>query len=225
MEKITKLELGRKHKKLRKKHMNKGVLSATKDDPQKKSLDTLLKQTNPLVLISFGLLCLVAVVLVVSLVSLIILNKHTQQTGTQANNAQASIDQSKPVMIATPTPTPTPTPVPFPIGPQIYTVSSPDRTIIVKQLYISALDTKIGEPVTMKLAIQDIKSVINSVTVKIITDNKSQSPDFSLKSGTPNDGSWEGTWVTDDTHGYNYQAKITITDASGNIFSGTPTFR
>jgi len=243
MRKITKLKLATKHKKLDKKHMNKEVLSAIQETPQKKSLITLLKQTNPLVLISFGILCLVAVVLVVSLVSLIILNRNSHETGIPVNSAQeASIEPETSAQssiksktsagvakIATPKPTPTltPTPTPFPLpkGPQIYSVSAKNAVIIVKELYISALDTKIDDSQTMRLTLQDPKGVVNSVVIKLVTDKKSETHELLLKSGTGSDGVWEATWKADDTHDFIYQAQIAIKDGSGNSFSGTPSFR
>jgi hypothetical protein len=109
-------------------------------------------------------------------------------------------------------------------GPQTYTISS--RNLIgVKQFYINSLTTKIGEPVTVSLDIQDGKSTVNFVSVKLIGDKLSVSQSLTLKSGTGSDGTWEGTLITNDAHNYTYQAAVTIKDDAGNIFSFTPSFR
>lgn len=78
---------------------------------------------------------------------------------------------------------------------------------------------------TIKLNIQDGKSAVTSVSVKLIGDKISVSQALSLKSGTGSDGTWEGKFITKDAHNYNYQAEVTIKDAVGNTFSATPTFR
>jgi hypothetical protein len=213
-----------------------GEVLPAQELPQKKSLMILLKQQNSLVPISIGVVFLVSVVVIVSLIYLIVLNKKTQLVGMQTNNSQGNLapllvpekfSNFFPTPKATPTPTPptpTPTPAPLPSGPQKYSVNSAN-VIKVSELYISALDTKIGDSQTMSLTIQDPKGAVNYVSLKLITDKKSESHVLSLKSGTGSNGIWEGTWTTDDTHDYTYQAQITIKGQAGNTFSFEPSFR
>ena len=134
MRKITKLKLASKSTKLRKKNMKEGNLPPVQQLPQKKSLMLLLKQTNPLVLISFGILLLVSVVLVVSLIFLIVLNKNAQRMSTQSGSSNELESGAGLTKINLPTSTPTPMPRPFLAGPHIFSVSSPENIILVKQI-------------------------------------------------------------------------------------------
>ena len=140
----------------------------------------------------------------------------------------SSINQltaNTPTPTPTLTPTPTPTPGPLPTGPVTYSVSSGSTSIILSQIYISALDTKIGDPQTMRLTIADSKAPVNYVVVKLVTDKKSETHTLSLKSGNGSNGVWEGTWTTDTPHDYIYQAQITIKDQAGDTIQNTPSFR
>jgi hypothetical protein len=186
---------------------------------QKKSIALLIKETNILVLISICSLFLVFIILVVTLITLVVLNKsalvvtQTDSNEIQINGGTQTINKLT-----------VPTPRPLPAGPQVYSVSS-RSSIAIKQFYISALNTKIGDLQTMKLTIEDPKAAVNNVSIKLITDKKSENHVLSLKSGNGNNGTWEGTWKTNDTHDYTYQAQVTIKDAGGNTFISEPSFR
>jgi hypothetical protein len=209
------------------KQLIKEELPPAQQLPVKKDLWALIEQGNPLVLIPIGIVLLLLIVLITALISFTVFNKAPKVSNPQANsNGVARVSSNNAVGVNR-LPTPTPTPRPFPTGPQTYTVSTMGSTpaIQVKQLLVSSLNTKIGEPVTISLTIQDSKSNVTSVVGNLISDKKSESKTLSLTSGTGSDGTWQGTWTTNDTHYNNYQVQITIKDTAGNTFSFTPNFR
>lgn len=203
----------------------------TNEIPRKKDWKALIrdfiKERKERVPIIVGIFFFLVVLITIGIASWFIVNKNINKQATNISNGtlnstpptsfSSSIKRPKEIP-------PTPTPVPFPVGPQIYSVSS-KNLIQVTQLYISALNTKIGDSQTLKLTIDDPKSKITSVTTRIITDHKSSNHNLSLASTTGTTSIWQMTWVMDDTHGYNYQAAIIIKDQAGNTFSFTPTFR
>jgi hypothetical protein len=120
-------------------------------------------------------------------------------------------------LILTNTPTPIP-PVPYPLDPgkQIYGISrgqgskGPD----VKEATFDPLDIKKGEKQTISIAIGKSKKV-QSVTISLKTDNKSQIHNLSLQKTNEIDEIWSGSWTLDDTNNYKYQAIIEAIDETG----------
>lgn len=194
-----------------------------------------LKGENRFMLLTAVLLIVVAVALAIIFINLLLVNsKNPAQNSTwnnptnneSGNNIPTTATSSlppKPTPIPTPKPTPTPRPLPY--GPQTYSVGS-RNSIQVKNLTISELNTRVGDPQSMTLTIADSEGKIVSVSVKMITDNKSQTNMLARTSTTDTEELWQGTWKTiDDTYNVNLQAQITIKDDKGNTFSFTPTFR
>jgi hypothetical protein len=191
--------------------------------PAKKDLKLLIGKRKSLTLVIASIFLFLVVLVTVCIASWLILNNNTNKEAATPS-LTPKVTPTIVLPIQTSTPTPTPTPRPLPSGPQRYSVSS-TNSIKVNEVYISALDTKIGDPQTIRLTIQDPESSVNSVSVKMITDNKSDSHSLSLTSGTAEDGVWENTWTTNDAHDYIYQAQITIKDQAGDVFSSTGSFR
>lgn len=205
--------------------MEKVKLSVTDESLTKKDPMSLAKERKTQIQIVVGVLFFVFVLIVVGIASWFILKSNNKETatsnGTLALNPTSNTSQAGVLVKGAPSPMPKPL---LP-GPHIFSVSSKNAIIVVKELYISSLATKIGDPQTFRLTLKDSKGAVNSVSINLITDKKSEIHALTLKSGTGADGIWEGTWTTNDTHDYIYQAKTIIKDGSGNKFSFMPSFR
>lgn len=185
-----------------------------------------LKAKNPLILVALGCSLLILVILVVILVTFLMTNKkYTQNsvsTGMITNNSTPA-SQATPSQ-QTPVPTPKPTPRPLPSGPQQYSVSSRGNPE-VKMFNISTLNTKIGDSQKMSLTIEGSPSPVSSVTIKLITDNKSTDYSLAQSFGSNTNGVWSGTWTANDTHDVVYQATVIVKYQKGNDYSFTASFR
>lgn len=206
--------------------------------PAQKSFDKdkilpALKANNPLMLAAVGISLLVFAILAVILVSFLVSGKKYTQPNSVSTNivntplpkTVSSLPSASPLAPAvTPTPTPKPTPRPLPTGPQQYSVSSRSNPE-VKTFDISSLDTKVGDLQKMSITIQGSPSPVSSVTVKLITDNKSTDYPLTLSSGSNTNGVWSGTWTANDTHDTIYQATVTVKYQTGSNYSFTASFR
>jgi hypothetical protein len=124
-------------------------------------------------------------------------------------------NQFQPIPTINTTPIP---PVPYPLDPgkQVYGISrgqgskGPD----VKEATFDPLDIKKGEKQTINITIGKSKK-IQSVTVSLRTDNKTQVHDLSLQKTNEVDEIWSGSWTLEDTNNYKYQAIIEAIDETG----------
>ena len=206
--------------------------------PAQKSFDKdkillTLKAKNPLILAAVGLSLLIFVILAVILVNFLVSGKkYTQPNSVSTNTVNtplpktvSSVPSASPqVPVATQTPTSKPTPRPLPTGPQQYAVNSRNNPE-VKTFDISSLDTKVGDSQKMSITIQGSPSPVSSVTVKLITDNKSTDYPLTQSSGSNTSGVWSGTLTANDTHDTIYQATVTVKYQTGNNYSFTASFR
>jgi len=122
------------------------------------------------------------------------------------------------ILKITPTPSPTLTPTPRPIakGPQQYSIGT-RQTPQLRTLDINEFDPKKGETQKMTVkAVSTNNTNISSVLLKLITDHKTTDISFKLILGTELDGTWEASWITDDSHDYIYTAAFIAKDIKGN---------
>lgn len=105
--------------------------------------------------------------------------------------------------------------VPLASGKQTYFVTTKVQPQIM-QIDIDPLDVKIGETQTITAKIRDTNgNPITSVTGTAKTDNGSFSFSLSLVEGTDLNGTWQGTWILEDTNCNTYMITITAESASG----------
>jgi len=106
-------------------------------------------------------------------------------------------------------------PVPLASGKQTYYVRTQNQPQIM-QIDIDPLDAKIGETQTVTAKIRDTNgNPITSVTGTAKTDNGSFSFFLSLVEGTDLNGTWQGSWVLEDTNCLTFMLTITAESASG----------
>ena len=116
-------------------------------------------------------------------------------------------------------------------GKQIYFIrtDNPKNPQII-QVSFDPLDVKMGEEqiLTVKIKHSNNESITNKniVTAIYYTDNGSSTAKLKLRraDGPPLTTIWEGTWMSEDTHNYIYQAAISAVSASGNFLT-TLSFR
>ena len=131
-----------------------------------------------------------------------------------------------PTPTITPTPRPTPTPYPLPTGPQTYRVGhgkdvkGPKMT----EVTFDPFDPKVGgkQTITVKAA---HTSPIKRVAITLETDNgQTVLYPLTLIEGTETNGTWQGSWTTEQKHDYVYNAHLELV-ADDNTFKGTLTLR
>jgi hypothetical protein len=123
------------------------------------------------------------------------------------------------------TPTVRPTPRPLPKGPQTYTIShgSEVKGPRMSDVTMDPFDPKVGEKQTATVKIK-YTSPVTSVTARLDSDNKKQTYTFNRIDGTDTDGTWQATWVTEDTHDYTYYINFKL-DSAVDSYTGGLTFR
>lgn len=121
---------------------------------------------------------------------------------------------------ATPIPQPSPRPTrgPKPIGSGRtgFTVSGGKRDAPqFERSFLDPIDPEQGEE--QKIIINAKNSTpINNISVIVKTDTTNTQLEMNLTSGDATSGTWEGSWVVDDTYLRNYQIEI-IAEAANSI--------
>lgn len=117
-----------------------------------------------------------------------------------------------------PTPTPSPTPqkrFPDPIvkGKLSYSISrgSGSKGPSPYQFVVDPTDPQLNESQAMYVKIKSEKPV-TSVSITLNTDTKKIPHPLKLKEGSNKDGTWEGSWITNDTHDFTYNVTIEAKD-------------
>lgn len=101
----------------------------------------------------------------------------------------------------------------LPTGVQEYNVQSNPLPGDVLGTHIVAdpLVSPVGSDQTFSISLEH-KSIIESVTLELTTDNKVKNYPMSLTSGTNQKGTWSVTWKTDDSAQVNYYARFIVVD-------------
>jgi hypothetical protein len=103
---------------------------------------------------------------------------------------------------------------PVPSGAQTYNVSTKDNPKIT-QVIINPLDVKKLARQTVNVNIQELNNKqITVVSGVAVTDNKSVTFSLSLISGTNTNGTWQGSWLNQDSYCHNYKLSITAKSES-----------
>jgi hypothetical protein len=100
-------------------------------------------------------------------------------------------------------------------GRQEYSISSAHRSPQFYKAVIDPEDVRVGEKQTMTVYVKDGKAQIVEVIADIETDNGAVKHPLTLKSGRPDDGVWEGSWVVHDTHDTTYVTVFTAKNSLG----------
>ena len=116
--------------------------------------------------------------------------------------------------------TPTGTPIPIIKGEETYSITQ-GKTAgpMITKAVINPHDPEVGKTQKFTLYVNHTKPV-TWVNIKLISDNKSQTYDLQMTSGTPLDGQWSGTWTIDDTHLHTYAFTIEAGDGTNVSKSG-----
>lgn len=117
---------------------------------------------------------------------------------------------------STPPPIASPTPKPIPHGPIDFSVSQSDKTkpLIGKGL-IDPYDPDPNGLQTVSISVKD-EQPVTKVTAFLKTDNAISEPvSFKLISGSPTDGTWQGSWHISDTYLFTYNLVINATSSRG----------
>jgi len=100
-------------------------------------------------------------------------------------------------------------------GEQIYSVSTKDNPRI-KEVVIDPLNVQRKESQIVTVKIEEInEKSITQVTGEALTDKNSFPFSLSLIDGSDIDGTWQGSWLNQDTYCQNYMLIITVTSESG----------
>ncbi len=135
--------------------------------------------------------------------------KNQYQT-RQLELADSKAEQQASLPSPSPSPSgPSPSPAFLPQGKHSYSISQGDKTVpqITKSI-IDPLDPKLNETQTVQVKISHT-SPVNSVKLKLTSDNHQVETDMTLTKGTATNGTWEISWQITDTVLYNYLLTIT----------------
>jgi hypothetical protein len=100
-------------------------------------------------------------------------------------------------------------------GKQIYSVSTKNNPRI-KEVAIDPLDVQKEESQIVTVKIQEVnEKPITQVTGEAQTNKKSFPFSLFLIDGSDIDGTWQGSWLNQDTYCQNYMLIITVTSESG----------
>jgi len=106
-------------------------------------------------------------------------------------------------------PKPSPSPSFLLQGKQSYSISQGDKTVPqITKAIINPLDPKLNETQTVQVKISHT-SPVESVKLKLNSDNHQVETDMTLIEGTATNGTWEISWQITDTVLYNYLFTIT----------------
>jgi len=116
-------------------------------------------------------------------------------------------------------PSPSPSPAFLLQGKQSYSISQGDKTAPqITKAIINPLDPKLNQQQTIQIKTSH-SNPIESVTLKLTSDNDQAEINMELVEGTDLNGTWEATWEITDTVLYNYL--LTITAKSGDKTGST----
>lgn len=119
----------------------------------------------------------------------------------------------------TQTPTPTPTPRPISHGKGSFSVSTDKEGPRMTTVDLDPYDPASGSSMLISVTATNTE-VVTSVTAMMETDHKtSQTIPFTLSGGTDKKGTWQGTWMVDDSYLYTYNLKITATSTNGEHYN------
>ncbi len=108
---------------------------------------------------------------------------------------------------------PTPAPKPIPSGKTNFNVSGGKKAAPqFKEGTIDPYDPAQGQKQKITINLESQTPVTKVVSV-ISTDNQQQNIQMTLVSGDETTGTWEGSWVVDDSYEQNYQLKLTASNA------------
>ncbi len=123
-----------------------------------------------------------------------------------------TFDSQSPPTASLPSPSPSgPSPSPAFLlqGKQSYSISQGDKTVPqITKAIINPIDPKLNETQTVQVKVSHT-SPVNSVTLKLTSDNDQAEINMKLVEGTNLNGTWEATWEIKDTVLYNYLLTIT----------------
>lgn len=112
-----------------------------------------------------------------------------------------------------PTPTVKPLRPPLPQGRQVYNVSrgNDSKGPDIRQVIIDPFDPKRGEVQKFWVKVESAKGV-KSVTVILYADDNTVTQALKLVEGDANDGVWEGSTTTVNTHDFLYRLHVVAAD-------------
>lgn len=149
----------------------------------------------------------------------------TIKTRIENNNQQSTAQLAELNETPEPTHTPKPTIIPLPEGSQTYNFSVGKDVVgpKISKLTIDPLTPQVANNQVVTLSASHT-SRISSVTIEVITDNKSSRHTLTQKSGTDLEGTWEGSWTIDDAYDYNYGLRLILSSNQGT-YDNTMWFR
>lgn len=102
---------------------------------------------------------------------------------------------------------------PLPQGKQVYNVSrgSESKGLDIRQVIIDPFDPKRGEVQKYWVKVESVKGV-KSVAVTLYADDNKVIQALKLVEGDANDGVWEGSTTTVNTHDFLYRLHVTAAD-------------
>jgi len=155
-------------------------------------------------------------ILIITLSSLLVVAFFVWKNQYQAQQLELSGSRAEQQasLLNDSTPKPSPSPTFLRQGKNSYTISQGDKTVPqIRKAIIDPLDPKLNENQTVQIKISH-PNAIESVTLKLTSDNDQTEIDMKLIEGTSTDGTWEAKWKIQDTVLYNYL--LTVTAKSGN---------
>jgi len=132
-----------------------------------------------------------------------------------------------------PTPTPTlppdssPNPSPLPEGSVTYAIGNPANTNPdIYEVTMIPLWQTVGKAQQIQVKIDDtVASISANVALTLYSDREARDFVLTRTEGTPNAGTWTGTWQVTDTYNTQYGIDITAQDSAGNNQTKRLTFR
>lgn len=111
-----------------------------------------------------------------------------------------------------PSPSPSATPQPIPSGIQTYNLQhGPNvKGPKISSLTIDPVDASNGAEQTVTLDAR-FTSAITSVIVEVISDTQSERHELQKLSGSPNNGTWQGKWLVQDSINRKYGLRFILT--------------
>lgn len=115
----------------------------------------------------------------------------------------------------TPEPSPTPTPNPIPSGYKTFSVSGGNgKGPSLRHGFINPYDPDLHQQQTIGIFVAGDLPV-ESVDIVLITDNERIKYPANLVDGTVYAGTWQATWIMNDSYLFNYHSIIEASDALG----------
>jgi len=77
----------------------------------------------------------------------------------------------------------------------------------IGRIYFNPLDAWVGEEQSIVVQVRNAEPV-ESVWAQVVTDNESNTYNFEIVGGEPNDSYWSGSWMVEDTHESRYEVTV-----------------